>query len=454
MKKNGVYDFLIEDIEFPAEGIAMCDDKKVYIKGAVPGQKVTARITKKREKYAKGKLLQVVENLPEAVQPVCSDFGNCGGCIYQFLTYEDQLKLKEKQVLDLFKKADIEGFKYEGILGSPEAFEYRNKMEYTFGDLEKDGELTLGLHAKNSSFSIINTSSCKIVDDDFNTILNVVVTYFREKKLPYYKVLKHTGYLRNLLVRKAKNTGEILIGIVTTSQIDFDLEEINSKLQGINYKGTLKGILHIVNDGLADMVRADKINVLFGKDYIIENLLGLKFKISPFSFFQTNSKGAERLYSTVMEFLGDASNKTVFDLYCGTGTIGQLAASSAQKVIGIELIEEAVEAAKENAAFNNISNCTFIAGDVAKVITEIKDKPDAIILDPPRPGVHPSAMRYVIEFNAPTIVYVSCNPKTLVDDLGVLLAKGYSMEKVKVVDMFPQTGHVECVVGLRRANTL
>lgn len=448
MKKYGVYDLLIEDIEFPAEGIAICDDKKVYIKGAVPGQKVTARITKKREDYAKAKLLCVKENVPEAIEPLCPDFGDCGGCIYQFLTYEDQLKLKEKQVLNLFEKAGIDGFKYEGILGSPEAFEYRNKMEYTFGDLKKDGELTLGLHAKNSSFSIINTNNCKIVDEDFNTILDTVVTYFREKELPYYKVLKHAGYLRNLLVRKAKNTGEILIGIVTTSQVDFDLSEITAKLENINFKGILKGILHIVNDGLADMVRADKVNVLFGQDYITENLLGLKFKISPFSFFQTNSKGAERLYSTAMEFLGDASDKTVFDLYCGTGTIGQLAASSAKKVIGIELIEEAVEAAKENAALNNISNCTFIAGDVAKVITELRDKPDAIILDPPRPGVHPTAMKYVIEFNAPTIVYVSCNPKTLVDDLGVLIAKGYEVEKVKVVDMFPSTGHVETCVLL------
>lgn len=450
MRKNGVYDFLIEDIEFPAEGIAICEDKKVYIKGAVPGQKVTARITKKREDYAKAKLICVKENIPEAIEPACPDFGNCGGCIYQFLTYEDQLKLKEKQVLNLFKKAGIDGFKYEGILGSPEVFEYRNKMEYTFGDLKKDGELTLGLHGKNSGFTIINTNNCKIVDEDFNTILDTVVTYFREKQLPYYKVLKHTGYLRNLVVRKAKNTGEILIAIVTTSQVDFDLSEIAAKLENINYKGILKGILHIVNDGLADMVRADKINVLFGQDYITENLLGLKFKISPFSFFQTNSKGAERLYSTAMEFLGNASNKTVFDLYCGTGTIGQLAASSANKVIGIELIEEAVEAAKENAALNNISNCTFIAGDVAKVITELHDKPDAIILDPPRPGVHPTAMRYVIEFNAPTIVYVSCNPKTLVDDLGVLIAKGYEVEKVKVVDMFPSTGHVETVVKLYR----
>lgn len=228
------------------------------------------------------------------------------------------------------------------------------------------------------------------------------------------------------------------------------MEEITEKLKALTYKGTLKGILHIINNGLADMVRADEIRVLFGQDYIYENILGLKFKISPFSFFQTNSKGAEKLYSTALEFLGDASNKTVFDLYCGTGTIGQLVSSKAKKVIGIELVEEAVAAAKENAGLNGITNCTFIAGDVAKVITELTDKPDAIILHPPRPGVHPEAMKYVIKFNAPDIVYVSCNPKTLVTDLNVLAAAGYVVEKVKIMDMFPGTPHVETVVKLYR----
>lgn len=450
MRRNEVRDFLIEDIEFPAEGIAVQGEKKIYIKGAVPGQKVKAKITKQRKEYAKAKLLEVIEDIPNAVKPICSKFGICGGCIYQFLSYEDQLKLKEKQVLDLFKNADIEGFEYLGILGSPKAYEYRNKMEYTFGDLEKGGELTLGLHAKNNGFSIVGTEDCQLVDQDFRTIVTEVVNYFRGKQLPYYRVMKHEGYLRNLVVRKATNTGEILIGLVTTSQVDFNLGELTSILKALSYKGSLKGILHLINDGLADMVRADEVKILYGQDYITENILGLNFKISPFSFFQTNSKGAEKLYTTALDFLGDASNKTVFDLYCGTGTIGQLVSSKAKKVIGIELIEEAVEAAKENAALNNISNCTFIAGDVAKVITELHDKPDAIILDPPRPGVHPTAMKYVIEFNAPTIVYVSCNPKTLVDDLGVLIAKGYEVEKVKVVDMFPSTGHVETVVRLHR----
>ncbi|ADZ20488.1 tRNA (uracil-5-)-methyltransferase [Clostridium acetobutylicum] len=450
MRKNETREFLIEDIEFPAVGVAFYNDKKVYIKGAVPGQKVLARVSKVRREKIEAKLKEIVTNIPGAAQPKCPDFGVCGGCVHQFLPYEKQLEFKEREVLKLFKDAKIEGFEYLGILGSPEKEEYRNKMEYTFGDFVKGGELTLGMHAKNSGFSIVNTDKCNIVDEDFRIILKTVVEYFRKKDLPIYKVMQHVGYLRNLVVRKAKNTGEILIALVTTSQVDFDLTELTEILKSINYLGELKGILHVINDGLADMVRGDKIVTLFGQDYITERILDLKFKISLFSFFQTNSKGAEKLYSEVLEFLGDVSNKTVFDLYCGTGTIGQLASKKAEKVIGIELIEEAVEAAKENTKLNNISNCSFIAGDVAKVITEIKEKPDTIILDPPRPGVSPNAMKYVIKFNAPEIVYVSCNPKTLVNDLGVLRAYGYEVEKVKIVDMFPGTGHVETVVLLQR----
>lgn len=450
MKKHEIREFLIEDIEFPAVGITYSNDKKVYIKGAVPGQRVTARISKIRRGKIDAKLKEIIENVPDAIKPSCPDFGVCGGCIHQFLTYEKQLQLKEKEVLKLFEEADIKDFEYLGIEGSPEQTEYRNKMEYTFGDFVKGGELTLGMHAKNGGFSIVNTDNCIIVDEDFRIILKTVVEYFRGKELPFYKVMVHRGYLRNLVVRKAKNTGEILIALVTTSQFDFDLSEFTEILKGINYAGKLKGILHVVNDGLADMVRADEVHILYGEDHITEKILDLKFKISPFSFFQTNSKGAERLYSRVLEFLGDVSNKTVFDLYCGTGTIGQLVSKKAKKVIGIELIEEAVEAAKENTKLNGISNCEFIAGDVAKVIKEVKEKPDVIILDPPRPGVHPTAMKYVIEFNAQEIVYVSCNPKTLVSDLKVLTAYGYEAKKVKIVDMFPATGHVETVVKLCR----
>lgn len=450
MRKGKEYILDIVNTEFPGMGVGEYEGEKVYVKGTLPGQKILAQITKKKGGKIEGRLKEIIEDVDYKIDVKCPHFNYCGGCSHQFISYEKQLEFKKEQVLKLFKDAGIENFEFLGIEGSPEAWEYRNKMEFTFGDLEKGGELNLGMHKKASAFGIINTNSCQIVDGDFRIALDTVVNYFREKALPHYRIMSHQGYLRNLVIRKAKNTGEILINLVTTSQIDFNLEEITEILKALPYEGNLKGIVHTINDSLSDVVQADSMEILYGQDYIIEELLGLKFKISPFSFFQTNSKGAEKLYSIVKDFLGNAENKTVFDLYCGTGTIGQIVAPSANKVIGVELIEEAVEAAKENAKLNGLDNCQFIAGDVAKVIQDIKHKPDIIILDPPRPGVHPKAMEYVIKFNAPEIVYVSCNPKTLVNDLKVLEENGYVVERVRVKDMFAHTPHVETVVSLTK----
>jgi 23S rRNA (uracil-5-)-methyltransferase RumA len=454
LKKGSEYEFYIEKTEFPATGIASYDGLKVYIKNAFPGQRVKARVSKKRREYAEAKVTEVIENIDYARETTCSHFNLCGGCNSQFLPYENQLELKKQQVLDLLNNAGIENFEFMGIEKSPEEFEYRNKMEFSFGDEEKGGELTLGMHIKGKSFGIVNVHECQIVDKDFRTILDTVVKYFREKELTYYRIMKRQGYLRNLVIRKGRNTGEILINIVTTSQMEFDFTELTNMLENLNYNGEVKGILHTINNSFSDVVQADSVKILFGRDYIIEEILGLKFKIAPESFFQTNSKGAESLYSIVKNFLGDASSKVVFDLYCGTGTIGQIVAAKAKKVLGVELIEEAVKAANENAKLNGIDNCQFIAGDVAEVIKTIKDKPDIIILDPPRPGVHPTALDYVVKFNAPDIVYVSCNPKTLVTDLQVLKNAGYKVEKIKLMDMFPHTPHVECVVGIRRKDSL
>lgn len=452
MRKGKEYILDIVNTEFPGMGVAEYEGEKVYVKGTLPGQKILAQITKKKGGKIEGRLKEIIEDVDYKIDAKCLHFNYCGGCSHQFISYEKQLEFKKHQVLKLFKDAGIENFEFLGIEGSPEAWEYRNKMEFTFGDLEKGGELNLGMHKKASAFGIINTNSCQIVDGDFRIALDTVVNYFREKALPHYRIMSHQGYLRNLVIRKAKNTGEILINLVTTSQIDFNLEEITEILKALPYEGNLKGIVHTINDSLSDVVQADSMEILYGQDYIIEELLGLKFKISPFSFFQTNSRGAEKLYSIVKDFLGNAENKTVFDLYCGTGTIGQIVAPSAKKVIGVELIEEAVEAAKENAKLNGLDNCRFIAGDVAKVIQDIKHKPDIIILDPPRPGVHPKAMEYVIKFNAPEIIYVSCNPKTLVNDLKVLEENGYVVERVRVKDMFAHTPHVETVVLMSRVD--
>lgn len=450
MRRNAEKEFDIVDIEFPGIGIAKSEEKNIYIKGAVPGQKVLARITKSRKEYSKGNLLKILESSEGEIAPVCPHFGMCGGCTHQFLTYEKQLELKEKQILKLFEAAGIAGFEYLGIEKSPKQYEYRNKMEFTFGDMEKGGELTLGMHIKNKSFGIVTVNECHLIHKDFKTILDAVLNFFKATGLPYYKVMKHEGFLRNLVIRRTENTGELLINLVTTSQNSFDVEAFTAMLKALELEAKLAGIIYCVNDSLSDVVAADEMHVLYGRDFVEETVLGLKFKISPFSFFQTNTKGAEKLYSIVMDFMGSADAKTIFDLYCGTGTIGQIAAKKASKVIGIELIEEAVVAATENAKLNGLTNCNFIAGDVAKTVNELTESPDIIILDPPRPGVHPKALGYVVDFNAKEIIYVSCNPKTLVEDLKMLIASGYVVEKVMGMDMFANTPHVECVVKLCR----
>lgn len=448
MKKGSEILVKIEKTEFPSIGVGNLEGKKIYVKNSFPGQVIRGKVKKKKADYAEIKLLEVEEKADYEIQAKCPHFGVCGGCSSQTLTYEKQLELLSEEVKGLFANANLQTGTYEDIAFSELQYEYRNKMEFTFGDMEKGGELTLGMHIKNKSFGIINVDECKIVDEDFRKIIKSTVEYFRKTNLPYYRVMKREGYLRHLVIRKAKNTGEIMINIVTTTQIDFDLSEYTEILKNIDFTGKLVSVLHTENDSFSDAVVPDKVNILYGIDHIQENLLGLKFNISPFSFFQTNSKGAEELYSIVRDYLGNSDNKVVFDLYCGTGTIGQIVAPNAKKVVGIELVEEAVLAARENAKLNGLNNCEFLPGDVAEIIKTVKDKPDIIILDPPRSGVHPKALDYVIKFNAPEIIYVSCNPKSLVNDLSVLVESGYRVVKTRVKDMFPNTPHAETVVKI------
>ena len=322
------------------------------------------------------------------------------------------------------------------------------------------------MHKRGSFYDIGDVPECRIVDDDFHTVLTVTLDYFKERNLPYYHKLRHTGYLRHLLVRKAVKTGEILVDLVTTTQIAEGGEEAllagwKDVLCAAAYQGTLTGVLHTRNDSVADTVTNEGTDVLFGQDYFYEELLGLRFQITPFSFFQTNSLGAEVLYETAREFIGDAlaggtdadvaeHGKVVFDLYSGTGTIAQMLAPVAKKVIGVEIIPEAVEAARENARLNSLTNCEFIAGDVLKVIDEIEEKPDYIVLDPPRDGIHPKALEKIIRYGVPQMVYISCKPTSLARDLEVLQASGYEVKKVCCVDMFPATVHVETVILLSR----
>ena len=445
VKKKELIEFEIKEVGFPNKGRGEFEGHNIKFKGGIEGQKVEARVSRKRKGYMEAKIVNIVEKSPIETEEGCPHFGICGGCSYQSLSYENELELKEKQIKALFEQEKLD-INFLGIEKSPEVNGYRNKMEYTFGDEEKDGPLALGLHRKGRFYEVVNVENCNIVDKDFTNILTTVLNYFGELNTSYYNKRTHTGFLRHLVVRKALSTGEILVNMVTSSQEELNKEDFINKLNEISTIGKITGIIHTINDGLSDVVKADKLEVLYGRDYTVEEILGLRFQISPFSFFQTNTFGAERLYSMVREFAGDIDDKVVFDLYSGTGTIAQIMAPVAKKVIGIEIVEEAVEKARENAKLNNLDNVEFIAGDVLKAVDELKEKPDLIVIDPPRDGIHPKAINKIIDFNPEVFVYVSCNPVTLVRDLKVFIERGYNVEKAKCMDQFPRTPHVESII--------
>ena len=452
MKKKDEIILEIADVNFPNKAYGYYEGEKVIVKNAVPGQKVQAQVFKKRGSGVEARLQEVIERSPlEREAGMCSHYALCGGCTYQTMRHEEELRLKERQVKRLLENAGICVQSWEGIVPAPSETGYRNKCEFSFGDEEKDGDLALGMRKRMSYYEVVTLKDCNIVDADYLRIIEGTLQFFQERRVPFYHKARHDGSLRHLVVRKGAATGEILINLVTSSEVPFSVEEFKDMLLGLELDGSVCGILHSVNDGLADVVKSDEMRLLYGRDFFMEKLFDLEFKVSVYSFFQTNSAGAEKLYSIVKEFAGDVADKTVFDLYCGTGTIGQIMAEAgSKKVLGIELIEEAVVAANENAKRNHLENCTFLAGDVLKMVDELEERPDLIIVDPPRDGIHPKAIGKIIAFGAPEIVYVSCKPTSLARDLEIFQQEGYQVERVKLMDMFPRTVHVETVVLLSK----
>lgn len=509
MKKKQILTGVVERVDFPNKAVVKAQvpqpDESVateyaIVKGALPGQTVEFSVKKARKNKCEGRLRTVLKKGQlETREAKCSNFGTCGGCNYQEIPYEQQLALKKEQVLRLIDAVyEGDGYQYDGILsvrkdGQYREWGYRNKMEFSFGDAVKDGPLTLGLHKKGSFHDIVDAEGCQIVHPDYSAVLACVREYAKENNIPYYHKRDHQGVLRHLLVRRAEVSGDMLVALVTSTQQEIDYSELVSRLLALPLEGQITGILQICNDSLGDVVQSDETKILYGKDWFEEKVLGLTFKISPFSFFQTNTSGAEVLYQRAREYVlgeinignagetgngnmaentpgeentpgSDALNgkasggnatetyaidlhdKVVFDLYSGTGTIAQLIAPVARKVIGVEIVEEAVEAAKENAALNGLDNCEFIAGDVLKVIDDIEEKPDYIILDPPRDGIHPKALQKIIDYGVKNIVYISCKPTSFARDLAVFQERGYELKRVSNVDLFPETVHVESVV--------
>ncbi len=524
MRKGDIYEGIIEQYDFPNKGSLMLEDRKVTVKGALEGQKIRFSISKKKSGMAEGRLIEVLEKAPyENEEPTCPYFGECGGCAYRTMSYDNQLELKEMMVKKLLDRvlmapdSNSRDYEWEGILASPELNGYRNKMEFTFGDQYKDGPMALGLHKKGSFYDILDINGCEIIGSDWSKIVEFTGKYFEENNVPFYHRMRHEGILRNLVVRQSKKTGEFLINLVTATQwdrygftehkrafvadqrINSDIKEFPSdEVAGLGiiqgyvegllelslseaFEGSIAGILYTENDTLGDVVRCDRLVCLYGRDYIVEEVMGLDFKISPFSFFQTNTRGCEVLYGKAREYIMSGSvmsgsreklskcgmleqpfdtvtcesskaDKIVFDLYSGTGTIAQMMAPASKKVIGIEIVEEAVEAAKENAALNGLTNCEFIAGDVLKAIDLVEDKPDVIILDPPRDGINPKALEKILAFGVDEMIYISCKPTSLARDLETIIKRGYKVVKACCVDQFPFTGHVETIVALHRTD--
>lgn len=383
---------------------------------------------------------------------VCQHDEFCGGCIYQGVPYEEQLAIKEDEVRNIFNEKGIHPDVFDGIEGCPEEhrYRYRNKMEYTFGDLVKDGPLCLGMHKKKNFMSIVTVDHCQLVDEDFNQILRFTLDFAVERDYKHYHKKSHTGLLRHLIVRKGFRTGELLINIVTSREEGFDEEAYVQGLLALPLGNEIGGILRTLNDNIADKVTCEELKILWGKDYYMETILGLQFKVSAFSFFQTSVEAVERLYSEALDLIDGVEGKRVFDLYCGTGTISQVLALKAKEVLGIEIVEEAVEAAKENARLNGIENCHFIAGDVFEVLAQREEKPDVIVVDPPRVGMSTKAVDKIVSYGVDQIVYISCNPKTLAINLQQFAYEGYEVKYAKAFDNFPGTKHVESVCLMTR----
>ncbi len=383
---------------------------------------------------------------------VCQHDEFCGGCIYQGVPYEEQLAIKEAEVKNIFAEKDIQADIFDGIEGCPEEhrYRYRNKMEYTFGDFVKDGPICLGMHKKKNFMSIVTVDHCQLVDEDFNKILRFSLDFAVEMGYKHYHKKSHTGLLRHLIVRKGIRTGELLINIVTSREDGFDEETYVNGLLALPLTNKISGILRTLNDNIADKVTCEELKILWGKDYYMETILGLQFRVSAFSFFQTNVEAVERLYSEALALVDDFAGKSVFDLYCGTGTISQVLALKAKEVLGIEIVEEAVEAAKENAKLNGLENCRFLAGDVFEVLEQREEKPDVIVVDPPRVGMSTKAVGKIVSYGVDQIIYISCNPKTLAINLQQFVYEGYAVRYAKCFDNFPGTKHTECICLLER----
>ncbi len=458
MKKGEIIRVKISGINIRGKSYGYVDDEKVYVNiNAAKNQIVEGMVSKTRKRkielirckivdYANRKNAIYTDKLEE----------QCGGCNYQYYTYDEQLKLKDNMVKELLDNAISYEYIYDKPTENLSKLNYRNKMEFSFGNEIKDGPMVLGLHKQNSFHDIVRVYDNNLMGEEFNIIYKFSDNFFANSNLTFYHKITKIGYFRYLVLRKSEYNKQVLVNLITTSQICPTIEneilgEYTKKLLELDlgeYK--ISGILHTVNDKLSDSVDSEKETILYGNRDITERIFDLDFNISPYSFFQTNSKTVSKLYGKVLDYLDDINENVVFDLFSGTGTIAQIISKKFNKVYAIEIVEEAVKKAKENAKLNNIENIEFIAGDVFEKLDTLNENPNILVLDPPRMGVLTKTIDKLVKYNVKTIVYVSCNPVTLLKDLKDFEGYGYKVKRAGIVDMFSFTNHVETVCLLSK----
>jgi 23S rRNA (uracil1939-C5)-methyltransferase len=451
IKKKDIVELEISDLAYGGTSVARVDGFVVLVDGGLPGDVVKAQIFKKKAKYAEAGVLEIISQSDLRIEPRCSHFGLCGGCTWQNLKYEEQLKFKTKQVKESLKH--IGGFTDPPVrdaLGSDQVFYYRNKMEYAFSP-HPEKKLLLGLHPRRRYDLVFDLKECFLQSEQANRIVDFVRSYAKEKNLPVYNNKTQTGLLRFLMIREGKNTDMAMVNLVTYRG-DFPWAEDLSESLLANFP-SIKSIVRNINSKLAQIAVGEEEELLGGERIITERLGNFTFEISSNSFFQTNPGQAEKLYGIVLKMADLQGDEEVLDLYCGNGTISVFLSPAAGKVVGVETVEETVRNARRNAEINGVKNCEFIRGEAKKVLKDFEQSgnvPHLVVADPPRAGLHPRVIKSLLSLKPPKLVYVSCNPTTLARDLKMICETDYRLENVQPVDMFPHTYHIESVAKLSR----
>lgn len=453
-RKLKIYELNVDKLAFGGKGLARKDNLVVFVDDAVPGDRVMAQVTKKRKDYLEARTIEILQPSEDRIEAPCKYFQHCGGCKWQNLTYEKQLQYKGSQVVESLQRiGGIKKVPIEPIIAADPIFAYRNKMEFSFSqrrwltpeelnDKTISMQFALGLHVPGTFEKVLDIDRCLLQSELGNTILQRVKKWAKESGIEAYHLRNQDGVLRFLVLRHSSVTGEMMVNLVTTEDISSQFKSLAAQIAGEFPQ--IVSVLNSINNRKAQIAFCDEEILVYGRSYIIDGIADLRFEISANSFFQTNTTQAEKLYSLVAEFAGLSGREVVLDLYSGTGTIAIFLARKAKEVIGIELIEEAVKNAKKNALFNHANNCRFITGDMKDVFPRQKIKPDVLVVDPPRAGLHGDVLSAIIDLAPEKVVYVSCNPGTLARDLQ-LLTPTYSLERIRAVDMFPHTCHIESV---------